>query len=272
MPKHGFYAFALVILTYGCASATDAQTIHDDDRGIVMETTAVETEPPEPLPVEETEEVAPIANDEVVLVREMLQRTEREARPQMPSSGLPEADPTFVAAIKRELSVNLPNGSTAPVRHCLTAGPRMNGGDRWQRCQRRVTLFAQYFQAAGAEHDVDPWVLAAMAQRESGFAPLASGAAGEYGIMQLHPRGVGRRSNYVSSARFRERCQYVPGACQEEVISIGADLLGRAFRQCGTIEQALGAYNTGRCGGNEGYTRRVFRVLERMRAPIVDEG
>ncbi len=273
MLRHGFYMFVM-LLAYGCVSPSDAQ-----EPPPRMEAPPPEAQQalapqignnPDDLrqPEPPREPGPPSANSEVILVADMLRQRSSDARPQLPSSGLPEPDSALVAAIRRELSINLPNGSTAPVGHCLRAGPRMDGNDRWQRCQRRVSLFAQYFQAAGAEHGVDPWVLAAMARRESAYYPGASGSVGEYGIMQLHPRGVGRDVRYVSNARFRAACRRVPGACQEEVVNVGADLLGRSLRHCGTIEAALGAYNTGRCGGSEGYTQRVLRVVERMRAPI----
>jgi soluble lytic murein transglycosylase-like protein len=82
-------------------------------------------------------------------------------------------------------SVDVASGRQ-PVQHC-------RGGVRdWTRCDARLEAFAAAFVASGRRHGVPPEVLAAIAVGESGLNPHAVGAAGEIGIMQLHPRGVGR--------------------------------------------------------------------------------
>lgn len=213
-----------------------------------------------PPPALEYEIIGDVEVGEPILVvtAPVLQRQQPATR----GLPLPEPDLALVEAIGRELAIHLPSGRVTYVLHCRSAP---GDGGAVARCLRRVRLFAQYFQAEGEAHGIDPWVLAAMAKRESGFNPMASGGVGEHGVMQLHPRGPGARSRFVTNRRFRERCQREPGACQRAVVSIGADLMGRVVRRCGNVEAALGAYNTGRCGGNPDYARRVLRTLERMR-------
>lgn len=254
---------ATLALASGCAEHLEAQSL---GREVKADLPAVEVEP-EPEAEPEPEPVLSIPASKAIPVRQMLARM--NPAPALPSPDLPEPDPALVEAIRREISIPLPNGEHAPVRHCRSAGPRMEGAERWDRCERRIRLFTSYFQAAGERHGVDPWLLAAMARRESGFHPMAQGSIGEFGIMQLHPQGVGRRSRYVQNARYRERCQRVPGACQEEVVDLGASLIGRAIQRCGDEASALGAYNRGECGETD-YSRRVMRTLQRMRGMDAD--
>ena len=272
--KSLFTILLLAMIAAGCTDPIEAQI------SPFGQPPSIELEPepliePEPEPEPEASTTAAISAQRAlpantIRVSDMMAQRRRDERPQMPSADLPEPDMALVAAIRHMLAINLPNGTQAPVRHCRSAGPRMDGSDRWQRCERRITLFVQYFQKAGAEHGVDPWLLAAMARRESGFHPLAQGSIGEYGIMQLHPQGVGSRSRYVRNPRFRDRCQSVPGACQEEVVDLGASLIGRATQRCGGVAEALGAYNRGRCGATD-YSRRVLSTLEGMRNPPQSE-
>ena len=110
---------------------------------------------------------------------------------------------------------------------------------------------------------IDPFVLAAMAFRESGFDPFATGAAGEVGIVQLHPRGIGRSVRFIQNERYRERCRREVGACQREVVEVGAAHFAEAITTCGGVSDALGYYNRGICGETD-YSRRVLRERERL--------
>lgn len=141
------------------------------------------------------------------------------------------------------------DGSPVHVSHCR-ATPR--GG-----CRARISRFASLIANVARDHGIDAFVLAAMAVRESGLDPFARGAAGEYGLIQLHPRGVGRRVDFVRSERFRTRCRQTPGACQREVLQVGARLLRDSRERCGSLPSALTAYNRGECGESD-YSRRVL--------------
>ncbi|MCB9615459.1 MAG: transglycosylase SLT domain-containing protein [Sandaracinus sp.] len=168
------------------------------------------------------------------------------------------AGPTALA-LARALDARLTvwrNGSRQVyVRHCRSA--RVS-------CRARVVALARVLARAGVRHGVDPFLLAAMALRESGLNPFAEGAAGERGIVQLHPRGVGSHVRFVRSEGYRQRCSRAADACQEEVVEAGARLVAASMARCGGMREALGAYNSGVCQA----TSYGDRVLEE-RASLV---
>lgn len=140
------------------------------------------------------------------------------------------------------------------ISHCRS----VRGG-----CRARIAAFARWMAELARQHRVDPFVLAAMAMRESGLDPFATGLAGEMGIVQLHPQGVGRGVRFVQSEAYRRRCARSPGACQREILEVGASHLASAVSRCEGIAEGLGAYNTGVCGDNA-YSRRVMRERARL--------
>lgn len=92
--------------------------------------------------------------------------------------------------------------------------------------------FADLFNAAGAQHGVDPVLLAAMARTESSFDPSAVSPAGAQGLMQLMPgtaKGLGVTDPF-------DPAQSVQGAAQ-----LMRDLLDRF----GRVDHALAGYNAG---------------------------
>ncbi len=54
----------------------------------------------------------------------------------------------------------------------------------------RAAVVAAVVRERAAAHDVSPWLLEALATCESRLDPYAVGAAGELGLLQLHPRGL----------------------------------------------------------------------------------
>jgi len=158
-------------------------------------------------------------------------------------------------ALSRRLTVwTRPSGRVTYVSHCRRA---VRG------CPARLAALSRYMAEVSHEHGLDPFIIAAMAIRESGLDPFVMGAAGEWGIVQLHPRGIGGRVQFVRNERYRNRCRRVPGACQREVLEVGAGHLAAAIEHCGTLNAALGRYNRGICG-DTAYTRRVMREHERL--------
>jgi hypothetical protein len=149
------------------------------------------------------------------------------------------------------VSYNQRSGKTIPAYHCRHAP----GG-----CESRLSTFAQYLVEAGTQYGVDSWLLAAMAFKESGFNPFALGSLGEMGVLQINPqRRDAKNVRFMRDEWYRRRCRKEPGACQREVIHHAAQLLGRAFEKCGRdTSDALGMYNTGRCGGNVDYSKRIL--------------
>ncbi len=158
-------------------------------------------------------------------------------------------------AIEGRLTVwRSPGGRVTYVAHCRAAP---------SGCRARIAAFSRYIAEASHDHGLDPFVLAAMAFRESGFDPFATGAAGEVGIVQLHPHGIGRGVRFVQNEAYRRRCRREVGACQQEVVEVGATHLADAISSCGGLLDALGYYNRGICGETD-YSRRVLRERERL--------
>lgn len=156
------------------------------------------------------------------------------------------------------VSMNRRTGRTIPAFHCRHAV----GG-----CAERLGQFARYLVSAGDAHGIDPWLLAAMAFKESGFNPFAMGSLGELGILQINPgRRDAREVRFIRDQWYRNRCRKEPGACQQEIVDHAAQVLARSVELCkGSLEAALGAYNTGRCNGNARYTKRVLTEVDELR-------
>lgn len=145
-----------------------------------------------------------------------------------------------------------PDGSRVHVGHCRFA-PR--------GCRARIEQLAAWMVEVAPPEHVDPWVLGAIAFRESGLNPWAVGRAGERGILQLHPQShAGAHVRFVRDERFRAYCRRWDGACQRDVLAAGAHLLAQATHLCdGRLDGALSAYNAGTCEGAPDYARRVMR-------------
>jgi len=155
------------------------------------------------------------------------------------------------------VSYNQRSGKTIPAYHCRHAP---------EGCESRLSTFAQYLVEAGRQYGVDPWLMAAMAFRESGFNPFALGSLGELGILQINPeRRDAVQVRFIRDEWYRKRCRKQPGACQREVIHHAAQLLSRAVEKCERdVKDALGMYNTGRCGGNDRYAKRILAERDEL--------
>jgi soluble lytic murein transglycosylase-like protein len=165
----------------------------------------------------------------------------------------------LIGAMRARVSVGTDKrGRTIPAYHCRHAV----GG-----CDQRLSEFARYLVSAGKSYGIDPWVMAAMAFKESGFNPFAMGSLGELGILQINPgRKDARQVRFIRDKWYRTRCHKEPKACQQEVVNHAAHVLARSVELCGgDLEAALGAYNTGRCNGNRKYTKRVLDEVTELR-------
>lgn len=166
-------------------------------------------------------------------------------------------------AMQATLALHHGDSGSGPkfVRHCR---------DATSGCAARLEAFSGYFAEAGVRYNVDPWLLAAMAFRESSLNPFATGALGERGLLQIHPKSPwGRQVRFVKDSDFRQRCLRQTGACQRELIQRATDLLARSLRLCdGDLVAALGSYNTGRCGGNPDYARKVLETRNELRQSV----
>jgi hypothetical protein len=178
------------------------------------------------------------------------------ARADVDTSPLLQQAMRFRVAVHKRRS-----GSSIPIYHCRQAR---------EGCERRLSEFAHYLIAAGEKNGVDPWLLAAMAFRESGMNPFAVGAVGELGILQLHPKNPRVKTvRFVRDQFYRQRCRKELGACQREVVDRAAEILARSMEKCGgDLNLALGAYNTGKCGGNQKYADRILVERDRLKEAV----
>jgi len=170
------------------------------------------------------------------------------------------ADPE-VAAITRAFIARLtvwtrPDGTRVLSRRCRE-GP--------VDCEARLRTFARLIVRTARRHELDPYLLAALAMRESGLNPASLGARGEAGIVQLHPRGAGRDMRYVNDSGYREACQAQLDACQAPVLERGATYLAAAIEDCGGLEAGLGKYASGRCTTRGVHPRRVLEERQQLR-------
>jgi hypothetical protein len=167
------------------------------------------------------------------------------------------------SAIRARIAVsfNHRTGDAVPAAHCRHAH---------EGCERRLHEFAGYIVKSGRRFGVDPWLMAAMAFRESGFNPFAMGAVGELGILQINPeRADAQDLRFLQDEWYRKRCRKAAGACQQEVVDHAARVLARCMQRCqGDVIDALGAYNTGRCGGNDRYAKRVIEERRDLRRTV----
>lgn len=161
----------------------------------------------------------------------------------------------YVTLCKRNL-----DKERVTLKSCRTAAP---GG-----CEQRISYFVDYFVKVGELYDLNPWLFAAMAYNESRFNPFAVGpTVASKGILQLNPKSRrGKKSKFVRSAWFREKCRNIPGNCQEEIVFKAADHIASAMYKCeGSFAKALSMYNTGRCEIRHRYiknTAKAWRDLQ----------
>jgi hypothetical protein len=174
-----------------------------------------------------------------------------------------DASPLLQQAMRFRVAVhkNRKSGLSIPVYHCRQAK---------EGCDRRLMEFAHYLIDAGDRYQVDPWLLAAMAFRESGMNPFAVGGVGELGILQLHPKNPrSKHVRFVHDQWYRKRCKKEAGACQREVVERAAEILARSLDMCGgDLKQALGAYNSGKCDGSKRYVARILSERDALKGAV----
>jgi hypothetical protein len=147
-------------------------------------------------------------------------------------------------------------GEPIHVQHCRES----NGG-----CRARIATLSRLITETSNRADVDPFLTAGIAVRESGLNPLAVSPVGARGVVQLNPKYRGKTVPFVYNERYREECSRRPGACQREVLEAGLGLLEWAMARCGgDVEKGLAWYNSGRCDKQNGYASSVLRERRRL--------
>lgn len=127
-------------------------------------------------------------------------------------------------------------------------------------CAARIHRIAVAFTAAGHFYEVDPWLIAAIATRESGLNPDALGRShGELGLLQLHPQGVAARYARQEAAHGVD--------WGTALVRGGVWLLATCLlREHGDVPRALARYHTGHTGSHAGevYARLVLERRDRL--------
>ena len=125
-----------------------------------------------------------------------------------------------------------------------------------------IRPYAKFVQDAAQKHDLDPVVLHAIIEAESGYRPNAVSPRGAMGLMQLMPE---------TAAQYMVENPFDPGAN----IDAGARYIRRLLDQFG-MKGALAAYNAGpssvlKFGGippypeTHRYVNRVLALIEEAR-------
>jgi soluble lytic murein transglycosylase len=122
-------------------------------------------------------------------------------------------------------------------------------GPHWvERFQHPLTHQATIADAASSEH-VDPYVVAAVINVESGFREGVVSSAGAVGLMQVKPstaKAVARRLGI--EGKMNEAALVVP----ETNIRVGTAYLAELVtRYGGSVDLALAAYNAGMSNADE---------------------
>lgn len=130
----------------------------------------------------------------------------------------------------------------------------------WDKTDK-ILRWAPYIQASSKKWQVDPAIIAAVIEQESGGNPKAGSRAGAQGLMQLMPR----------TARGLGVDPWDPA----QNIDGGTHYLLYQYKRFGNLEQALAAYNAGPgnvINGNylyisetQRYIRNVPRLIEKYR-------
>lgn len=124
---------------------------------------------------------------------------------------------------------------------------RVLGQKHFDEAQRVAT--ALYEQSLDASVPVDPLLMTAIAEIESGFHARAVNRDGQcVGLTQVR---VG-----VSSKLSREKLFEPRNNIRE-----GVRILQEKLLQCGTLPRALAAYNSGRCAPRGSAARRARRYV-----------
>lgn len=131
------------------------------------------------------------------------------------------------------------------------------------------TRYSKEIAAAAAKHGIPPELVRAVVYQESRFNPSARGRKGEYGLMQVLPKGA-----VADWAKYHKRPIPKPAElCDPELnLEIGCWYLGLALRRwqgySDNIELALAQYNAGAARAKRWKPeKKTGKVLPRVTLP-----
>ena len=118
---------------------------------------------------------------------------------------------------------------------------------------------ATCWEQAARRHQVNPWLLVAIAEVESGLRPTAIGrntnGSIDIGLMQINSLWLPELRRHGIAARdLLDPCVSV---------HVGAWVLAQKMRMHGNTWTAVGAYNAGSAVLRDRYARKVIEVLAR---------
>lgn len=130
------------------------------------------------------------------------------------------------------------------------------------RCQLYAVDVDDAVSIASEASGVDKAVILAIAWVETGgtLRDDLVGGKGEIGPWQLLPG-----TPWFQRARMLCSSSLTRANCLIAHAFSAAELMRENRRWCGTERRALGAYNTGRCGGGARYADRVLGIARRWR-------
>jgi hypothetical protein len=128
-------------------------------------------------------------------------------------------------------------------------------GDR--PAKRARELASVLFDAAESHH-IDPFMLTALAFRESSFDQSAVSAAASFGLLQVNARGWGRVA--------LSRCLVSPEDCLRSQVQAGAEALAHYARKCGPDARAVAAYRHGHCVAPRDIDHQVIATRNALHA------
>lgn len=136
----------------------------------------------------------------------------------------------------------------------LVAHARRAGGEAYVAELARGTL------EVAAAHDIDPYLLVALAHEESGLSRYAvQPETKAWGLYQLHPR-----SRWYRHARAE--CDQSPSRCVRAQLEHGGHAVRYALEACRLSEiHGVFFHRSGRCAGERPRDRRVLALRDRLK-------
>ncbi|ELG3704707.1 lytic transglycosylase domain-containing protein [Escherichia coli] len=124
-----------------------------------------------------------------------------------------------------------------------------------------ISAAAFCFKEAGARYQIDPRLLMAIAQQESGMNPTAVNAnknksgkavSYDYGVMQVNSKHIPK---LMGMGIIKSKDDLLNNPCLN--VQIGAWILATHLQKCGVNWSCLGSYNAGFSENNEQETKRL---------------
>lgn len=123
--------------------------------------------------------------------------------------------------------------------------------------RERAEEIATVIVDAASNHGVDPYLLAALAYKESGFDHAAVSPEASFGLLQVNARGWGRKA--------LNKCLIDPRFCLFWSTWSGAEAFAHYLKRCGTEARAVAAYRFGHCVKPRRIDLEVIRVRNEIK-------